>query len=809
MRLQRLRLQNFRQHVDNTIEFRRGLTGIIGPNGAGKSTILEAIAWAIYGAAAARGTNDTIRFSRAAPRARVVVDLTFELETHEYRVTRTLSSADVYLDNSVNPVASGVGTVTSYLQSRLGMTRQEFFNTYFTGQKELQFLAQMGPTDRGRFLAQVLGYERLRKAQELARDRRRELAAEIDGLKSGLPDPEVLRSERTAGEQRVKLARKTAAQTEKARDKLQKELADLTPAWNTMQEARARARELAQQLEAIEREIAGAAAEVERAEAELQKIATAEAELSALKPQLAELAEVTSQCEALEEQARLHERRVATEERVRELTADVTSIRARLDQIGRAPELLKQTTEEIEQSRGALEQADAEVETLRSTWNRDAQDVKTQLRLSGGTDQELQAQIKRLRATGKHGPCPVCTRRLDDEFDTVLAHLDDELEKLRQNVRWLQAREKQLATKPAELSAAEERLAGLRDAMDKKKERLAHCETATGELWERTGELRSKQRQLTLAEEDLARIPSSYERARHDVLKARLAELRAIAQQASVLEHAVTQRAARSEEVAAARARHADAAKRHKVAGAAQKQLKFDEQKFLALKEKYEKLSKEADSARVSAAESAQVLLAAEEALFTARRAETAFEEKRVRLVGLESELKHYHEMDGALAELRSELVARVRPELADLASTFLTDLTDGRYNALDIDESYNVIVLEDGEEKPVISGGEEDVANLVLRIAISQMIAERAGQQLSTLFLDEVFAALDLERRENVIELLQKLHDRFEQVVLITHIEAVREGLDHVIRLEYDERTGASVIREDVMADEYESVRA
>ncbi len=809
MRLQRLRLQNFRQHVDNTIEFRRGLTGIIGPNGAGKSTILEAIAWAIYGAAAARGTNDTIRFSRAAPRARVVVDLTFELETHEYRVTRTLNSADVYLDNSVNPVASGVGVVTSYLQSRLGMTRQEFFNTYFTGQKELQFLAQLGPTDRGRFLAQVLGYERLRKAQELARDRRRELAAEIDGLKSGLPDPEVLRAERTAAEQRMKLARKMAAQTEKARDKLQKELADLAPAWNAIQEARARARELAQQLEAVEREIAGAAAEVERAQAELQKIATAAAELSALKPQLAELAEVTSQCEALEEQARLHERRVATEERVRELTADVTSIRARLDQIGRAPELLKQTTEEIEQSRGALEQADAEVETLRSTWHRDAQDVKTQLRLSGGTDQELQAQIKRLRETGKHGPCPVCTRRLDDEFDTVLAHLDDELEKLRQNVRWLQAREKQLATKPAELSAAEERLAGLRDAMDKKKERLARCETATGELWERTGELRSKQRQLTLAEEDLARIPSSYERAHHDVLKARLAELRAIAQQASVLEHAVTQRAARSEEVAAARTRHAAAAKRHKVAGAAQKQLKFDEQKFLALKEKYEKLSKEADSARVSAAESAQVLLAAEEALFTARRAETAFEEKRVRLVELESELKHYHEMDGALAELRSELVARVRPELADLASTFLTDITDGRYNALDIDESYNVIVLEDGEEKPVISGGEEDVANLVLRIAISQMIAERAGQQLSTLFLDEVFAALDLERRENVMELLQKLHDRFEQVVLITHIEAVREGLDHVIRLEYDERTGASVIKEDVMADEYESARA
>ena len=68
MRLLSLRMKNFRQHADTFIAFRPGLTGIIGPNGAGKSTILEGIAWAMYGAAAARGTNDTIRFSRAGAR---------------------------------------------------------------------------------------------------------------------------------------------------------------------------------------------------------------------------------------------------------------------------------------------------------------------------------------------------------------------------------------------------------------------------------------------------------------------------------------------------------------------------------------------------------------------------------------------------------------------------------------------------------------------------------------------------------------------------------------------------------------------
>jgi exonuclease SbcC len=75
MEIRRLRLVNFRQHADTVLEFGRGLTGIIGPNGAGKTTLLEAIAWAIYGTDAARGTKDTIRRRGAPPRSRVEVEV--------------------------------------------------------------------------------------------------------------------------------------------------------------------------------------------------------------------------------------------------------------------------------------------------------------------------------------------------------------------------------------------------------------------------------------------------------------------------------------------------------------------------------------------------------------------------------------------------------------------------------------------------------------------------------------------------------------------------------------------------------------
>jgi len=99
---------------------------------------------------------------------------------------------------------------------------------------------------------------------------------------------------------------------------------------------------------------------------------------------------------------------------------------------------------------------------------------------------------------------------------------------------------------------------------------------------------------------------------------------------------------------------------------------------------------------------------------------------------------------------------------------------------------------------KPVISGGEEDLANLVLRLAISQMIAERSGQPFSLLVLDEIFGSLDDAHRTSVLELLRGLHDRFEQVILITHIESVRDMLDQVVTVRYDAATGASVAKRD-----------
>jgi exonuclease SbcC len=84
---------------------------------------------------AARGTRDSIRHLRAGARAPVRVELDFELAGHRYRVVRGLTGAELFLDGGDSPVANSITGVGELLQRRLGMSRAEFFNTYFTGRR--------------------------------------------------------------------------------------------------------------------------------------------------------------------------------------------------------------------------------------------------------------------------------------------------------------------------------------------------------------------------------------------------------------------------------------------------------------------------------------------------------------------------------------------------------------------------------------------------------------------------------------------------------------------------------------------------
>jgi len=73
-------------------------------------------------------------------------------------------------------------------------------------------------------------------------------------------------------------------------------------------------------------------------------------------------------------------------------------------------------------------------------------------------------------------------------------------------------------------------------------------------------------------------------------------------------------------------------------------------------------------------------------------------------------------------------------------------------------------------------SGGEAFRANLALRIAISKLLARRAGAQLQTLVIDEGFGSQDSQGRSLVVEAINSIQHDFERIIVITHIEELRD---------------------------------
>jgi exonuclease SbcC len=366
-----------------------------------------------------------------------------------------------------------------------------------------------------------------------------------------------------------------------------------------------------------------------------------------------------------------------------------------------------------------------------------------------------------------------------------------------QDGKWWNSRAEQLDAKPEEVAELETRLKSLVEQVDDRARKHTRCEAAVQELKTLQAERAKRETRRGELRAELETIPSGYDAALHAQADARLKELRRVETQAARLEETAARRPARERDRTDAAAREAAAVTRATAAATETAALGFSEPAFIALRDEYNAAGEARRAAELRATELRGQVSAAEQGLQAARRAEEQYRERAREAEERETDLRYHEELDLAYTELRSELNSQVRPELSEIASAFLAQLTDGRYTAMEIDDGYNILVLDEGEEKPVISGGEEDVANLVLRLSLSQMIAERAGHPLSLLILDEVFGSLDVARRDNVVQLLHHLEDRFEQVILITHIDGIRESLDQVLRVDYDERAGTSIVRE------------
>lgn len=176
--------------------------------------------------------------------------------------------------------------------------------------------------------------------------------------------------------------------------------------------------------------------------------------------------------------------------------------------------------------------------------------------------------------------------------------------------------------------------------------------------------------------------------------------------------------------------------------------------------------------------------------------------EERRRAVRLLEELELAFGRNG----IPALLIETAIPELSAGANELLGSLSAGRLSVrLDtlaakksggVRETLDVIVGDDVSERPLeaLSGGERQMVDLSLRIALSRLLAARAGTRIETLIVDEGFTALDGAGRQRTIEALHGLADVFPTLLVVTHLPELAEAFD--ARIIVERAGGTSTVR-------------
>jgi DNA repair exonuclease SbcCD ATPase subunit len=151
--------------------------------------------------------------------------------------------------------------------------------------------------------------------------------------------------------------------------------------------------------------------------------------------------------------------------------------------------------------------------------------------------------------------------------------------------------------------------------------------------------------------------------------------------------------------------------------------------------------------------------------------------------------LENAFDKDGIPTAILKDLV----PEVEEGASRILQELSNGsirinfqfgRETKTGTQTDELIVEAEDDNGRhPVtrFSGGERMRINLALRLGISEVIARRSGYKgkIETLIIDEGLSALDEEGRQATIEILRQLRQRFRKILVISHLEDVKDAFD------------------------------
>lgn len=831
-----LRLTNFMsyKYMDEPLSFSSIHTAVLcGPNGHGKSSLLDAITWALWGRARGvdkrgSGTDDLIHHKEP----HMQVEFAFELEGQIYRVIRSRSRKSKtgvsrlefqILDGGEPRPLTGetLGRTQESINKVLRMDYETFANSAFIMQGHADTFMVKSANERKEILSEILGLSVYDELEELAKEKRKALNdrlkdidvrisyidQEIEHLPTYKQDLKEATAELQVVQQEIKDAEGAIVKLREEKAVFDMKAAQLTELSARSTQAQADIASIEEQLKTLEhtaikaRELTARKDEIGAGYSELVSLRKKEEELSAAGQQHAALEKNLNAVKLAIEQAR-----TSLESNLKHLTERKASLDKEVSQRSSVEAALLNNKVRL----GEFDKYEAELNAMREKYS----DVQKQ---KAGLDAKVQALEAKLAEEEKRrsllkddDSCPLCKKPLKThERHAISAGIERDVASIRTQIdagrsdsTRLERELESLATTGKSLGETIKGKDELKIVEGKLAEKLKAFAKASEEITvlnSQISKLNLKLVQGAFAEDEQSELQKlsseiealGYFSSEHQKVKQRLRDLQKYEQLKANLENAQANILAAETTIATL---------------SSQKEAKLNA--FADERKKIESLSNKITALRdatkdIATAEDALATKKEVEATVLDRRsgAQTKIDackeqaKKKEELVKERKEVAREAEINDRLAFIFSKkgiqalIIENTIPEIEEEANDLLHRLTGGQMSLRFVTQKDQKtggvietldLIITDGElgdrKYELFSGGESFRINFAVRIALSKLLARRAGARLETLVIDEGFGTQDEEGKERLIDAISTIQYDFKKIIIVTHLEDLKE---------------------------------
>jgi exonuclease SbcC len=805
-----------------------------GDNGNGKSALIDAMTWALWGQARAKSDDDLLHSGQPE----MEVEFDFAVGEQAFRVIRkrarpkraggagqSLLEFQQAVDDGYTPITgNSIAQTQQKIVSTLHMDYDTFINSAFIRQGHADEFTTKRPAERKEVLASILGLAFYDDLEAQARELAKRQEMERGQLEIALSEIGDELAQRPAHEAEQAEAERILAEIEKVAKASDAKLSELRQRRDILERKKVQLDQLEARTSSTLDNLERWQVQVKQHVSRLEEYQGVIARRASIEEGYTRFAEARSRCDELNQKLLLLDR---LKDRRNRLERAIDSAQAALV---RDHDLMQSKISDLETRAGRLSQSQSQLQQLQTQLGQLAErEAALQQKKQAG--RELQTQVSRLESrliqyeqtikelgekigllSGQtEAKCPLCETELGGEGLQLIASKYSAEKQA--SAESLETRQAELEQKKSQLEALLQETSRLEAGLNQDRvsvqsrigilgREVAEAQEASAQLTEMRGQLAeiesrlagkdfatSEQAALSTLVGELTRL--DYDPEQHEQVQQQMRDLEQYEAPKRKLEEA-EQRIDQEKEAAARAEAAAQELSRGLETDNQQKQeLTAELAELPPLITELAQVESEHQALERQQKQATEALWQVKARLQRLVELETRQQEKQALLAQTAREESIYRELVRAFGKggIQALLIEVALPDIEVEANRLLGRMTDNRMHVKfetqretkkgDVVETLDITISDElgTRSYEMFSGGEAFRINFAIRIALSRLLARRAGAPLPTLIIDEGFGTQDSTGIEKLREAITSIQDDFDKILVITHIEELRDA--------------------------------